>query len=54
MSCVLARFWNPKIHHNFDKSIPQSAIQKPTGDFVQGNGYKLQFKHNTQPATILA
>jgi hypothetical protein len=47
-------FRNPNVQHHFDKSIPQSAIPKPTWDFVQGNGSKLNIKHNAQPATIHA
>jgi len=52
MPCILALFCNLNVHQHFDKSIPQSAIPKPTWGFVQGNRSKLKFKHNAQPATI--
>jgi hypothetical protein len=52
MPCFLALFRNANVQHHFDKSIPQSAIPKPTSDFVQGNGSDLKLKHNAQPATI--
>jgi hypothetical protein len=54
MLCFLALFRNPNVHHRFDKSIPQSTIAKHTWDFVQGNGSKLNIKHNAQPAIICA
>jgi len=28
MPCIPALFWNPKVHHRFDKSIPHTAIPK--------------------------
>jgi hypothetical protein len=52
MSCFLTFFRNPNVQHRFDKSIPQSAIPKPTWNFVQGNGSKLNIKHDAQPATV--
>ena len=54
MPCFLALFRNPIVQHSFDKSNPQSAIQKTTWNFVQGNGSKLNIKHNPQPTTIRA
>jgi hypothetical protein len=54
MPCFQALFRNPNVHHRFDKGNPQSAIQKTTWDFVQGNGSKLNIKHNVQPTTVRA
>ena len=54
MTCILVLLQNPNVHQSFDKSIPHTAFKKPTWGFVQGNGSKLNFKHNAQPAAIRA
>jgi hypothetical protein len=54
MLCILALFRNVHVHHRFDKSIPQFVIPKPTWNFVQGKGSKLNLTHKAQRVTVCA